>query len=166
MCGKKLMSSSFQYKPPLLKLPPKRRNSSNYIHRRDRDRRNFNFSNILPTDPTVQSLPSVIQANISNLSIDATRIGKGSLVHTALLVNGQAIEFVIDSGADEPLCKDKHAFTGPLRYDHTPIYTASGEVIYSQGIGRIGNFDNIYYVPELQLNLLSVSYLNNLGLSK
>ena len=82
-----------------------------------------------------------------------------------MLVNGQAIDFVIDSGADEPLCKDKHAFTGPLRYDHTPIYTASGEVIYSQGIGRIGNFDNIYYVPELQLNLLSVSYLNNLGLT-
>ena len=110
------------------------------------------------------SIPSVIHANVSN-SIDASRVGKDSLVHTALLVNGQAIDFVIDSGADEPLCKDKSAFTGPLRYDHTPILTASGQVIYTQGIGRIGNFDNIYYVPELQLNLLSVSYLNNLGLT-
>ena len=111
------------------------------------------------------SIPSAIQANVSKFSIDVTRVGKGSLVHTALLVKGQALDFVIDSGADEPLCKDKDAFNGTLRYDHTPIITASGQVIYTQGIGRIGNFDNIYYVPDLQLNLLSVSYLNNLGLT-
>lgn len=49
--------------------------------------------------------------------------------------------------------------------DKTPIRLANGLVIWSEGIGSIGNLHNVYYVPALSHNLLSVSYLNKLGFS-
>jgi hypothetical protein len=79
-----------------------------------------------------------------------------------LLAHGNAFEFIIDSGASTPMCKDKDAFStlNPMR---VPVKVANGNTIYTAGIGRIGNFENIYYVPELTFNLISVGYLNDLG---
>lgn len=52
-----------------------------------------------------------------------------------------------------------------LEPDHTPIRLANGMVIWTEGIGSIGNLNDVYYVPALSHNLLSVSYLNTLGFS-
>ena len=72
--------------------------------------------------------------------------------------------FVIDSGCSRPMCHERAAFTN-LQPDYTPVILADGKTIYTQGIGSIGNFNNIYYVPGLHFNLLSVSYLNELNLN-
>ncbi len=71
--------------------------------------------------------------------------------------------FIIDSGCSRPMCREQAAFTN-LQPDRTPVTLADGKVIYTRGIGSIGNFNRIYYVPDLQFNLLSVSYLSELGL--
>lgn len=60
------------------------------------------------------------------------------------------------------MCRDKSPFSS-LVYDHTPVHLANGSVIYTAGKGSIGNFHDIFYVPDLDYNLLSVSYLNRLG---
>ena len=70
--------------------------------------------------------------------------------------------FIIDSGCSQPMCRDRAAFT-TLYPDRTPVRLADGSVLYTQGVGSIGHFGNIYFVPDLQFNLLSVSYLNKLG---
>lgn len=48
--------------------------------------------------------------------------------------------------------------------DVQPVKLGDGKVIYTQGRGSIGNLHDVFYVPDLQFNLLSVSYLNELGL--
>lgn len=70
--------------------------------------------------------------------------------------------FIIDSGASRIMVNQKAAFCS-LRPDKTPISLANGSVIYSAGIGSIGPFNNVYYVPQLTKNLLSVSYLNEMN---
>ena len=70
--------------------------------------------------------------------------------------------FIIDSGCSQPMCKDRRYFTS-LVYDKTPVHLANGQVIYTAGKGSIGGFHDIYFVPDLDHNLLSVSYLNHLG---
>lgn len=72
--------------------------------------------------------------------------------------------FIIDSGCSKPMCKDLSAFTN-LIPDKTPVQLADGSITYTEGIGSIGDFHNIYYVPALQYNLLSVAYLNDLSFS-
>ncbi len=74
----------------------------------------------------------------------------------------QHFQMVIDSGATRPMCKQKSAFHN-LRPDRTPVRLADGTLLYTAGIGSIGKFDNIYYVPKLKFNLLSVGYLNDQG---
>jgi hypothetical protein len=74
----------------------------------------------------------------------------------------QSVVMVIDSGASKPMCKERSAFT-EMTPDHTPVRLANGQIICTEAIGSIGNFSNIYYVPNLQFNLLSVGYLNDLG---
>lgn len=70
---------------------------------------------------------------------------------------------VIDSGASKTLVNDINSFN-ILNPDHTPINVADGNVIYTEGIGRIGCLDDIYFVPELKFNLISVSHLTSLGI--
>jgi hypothetical protein len=69
---------------------------------------------------------------------------------------------VIDSGASLPMCYQKEAFNYIVP-DYTPVKLGNGQVIYSRGKGNVGNLTNVYYVPDLAFNLLSVTYLNNLG---
>jgi hypothetical protein len=72
--------------------------------------------------------------------------------------------FIIDSGASKPMCKDISMFDA-MQTDNTPVKLANGTIIYTKGKGRIGNFNNIFYIPDLKHNLLSVGYLNDLGYS-
>ena len=72
--------------------------------------------------------------------------------------------FIVDSGASRIMINQKAAFCS-LRPDKTPISLANGSVIYSAGIGSVGPFNNVYYVPKLTKNLLSVSYLNEMNFS-
>jgi len=60
------------------------------------------------------------------------------------------------------MCNDPHYFNN-LVPDFTSIQLGDGKLIYSRGRGTIGNLQNIYFVPELRYNLLSISYLRDLG---
>jgi hypothetical protein len=71
--------------------------------------------------------------------------------------------FIIDSGASRPMSYQRECFSN-LVEDVQPVKLGNGNVIYTQGRGSIGNLRDVYYVPDLQFNLLSVSYLNELGL--
>jgi len=62
------------------------------------------------------------------------------------------------------MCNNKVYFKNIVQ-DKTPILVGSGQIIYSQGRGSIGPLHDVYYVPDLTSNLLSISYLNKLGLS-
>ena len=107
---------------------------------------------------TLYAFPTIIQENMCVPSIN---------LETAIttLIAGTNPDFnpifIIDSGCTRPMCKDKHAFTS-LVPDKTPVRIADGSIIFTEGIGTIGNFHNIYYVPALEFNLMSVSYLNEL----
>jgi hypothetical protein len=70
--------------------------------------------------------------------------------------------FIIDSGCSRPMCNDRRFFS-QLCDDYTPVKLADNNIIYTKGIGTIGNFPNIYFVPDLKYNLMSVSYLVELG---
>ena len=83
---------------------------------------------------------------------------------TLCLVNTVLPIFVIDSGASLPMCYQPEVFHN-LVPDNTPIYLGDGNVIYARGRGSIGILDNVYYVPSLKFNLMSVAYLNQLGFS-
>jgi hypothetical protein len=63
-----------------------------------------------------------------------------------------------------PMCYQPEVFHD-LVPDNIPIYLGDGNVIYARGRGSIGILDNVYYVPSLKFNLMSVAYLNQLGFS-
>ena len=71
--------------------------------------------------------------------------------------------FIIDSGASRPMSYQLECFSN-LVEDVQPVKLGDGNVIYTQGRGSIGNLHDVFYVPDLKFNLLSVSYLNGLGL--
>ena len=60
------------------------------------------------------------------------------------------------------MCYQLHAFSD-LVSDCTSIRLGDGELIYTHGRGTVHNLPNIYYVPDLRFNLLSVRYLLDLG---
>jgi hypothetical protein len=70
--------------------------------------------------------------------------------------------FIIDSGATHSMSYERQYFTDmkPLR---VPITVGNGNVIFTNAIGNIGNLKNVYYVPHLKYNLLSVAHLNDHG---
>jgi hypothetical protein len=70
--------------------------------------------------------------------------------------------FIIDSGCSRPMCNDRRFFS-QLCDDNTPVKLADNNIIHTKGIGTIGNFSNIYFVPDLKYNLMSVTYLTELG---
>jgi len=71
--------------------------------------------------------------------------------------------FIIDSGASRPMSYQKECFSN-LVEDVQPVKLGDGNLIYTKGRGSIGNLHDVFYVPDLKFNLLSVSYLNELGL--
>jgi len=74
----------------------------------------------------------------------------------------QAVNFIIDSGSTHDVCHIREAFTN-LKSDHTPVQVADGSVIYTDGIGRIGPFNDVYFIPDFKHNLLSVVKMNERG---
>jgi hypothetical protein len=60
------------------------------------------------------------------------------------------------------MCNDPTYFKDIVP-DFTQIELGDGKIIHSRGRGRIGNLENIYFVPDLRYNLLSISYLRDLG---
>ena len=60
------------------------------------------------------------------------------------------------------MCYQRKAIVD-IEPDTIPIQIGNGNIIYSHGRGRIGTLSDVYYVPDLQFNLLSVAHLNTLG---
>jgi len=83
-------------------------------------------------------------------------------VYSLFVQNDYFPLFIIDSGCSQPMCRERDAFND-LQPNRTPIRLANNSIIFTQGIGTIGRFKNVYYVPELHFNLMSVSYLIQMG---
>jgi hypothetical protein len=101
--------------------------------------------------PTTLENPKTSPYLIFNLSSQANPINKLPI-------------FIIDSGASLPMCYQSEVFTDMIP-DNTPVKLGDGEIIYARGRGTVGTLRDVYFVPDLKFNLLSVHYLNNLGLS-
>ena len=108
-----------------------------------------NFTLLSDTQQIIQSLPYIIY------SVAKTQ-QKSNKPQKLLPI------FIIDSGASISMCYQRNLFTN-LSYVHIPIKLGDGNVIYALGRGTVANLKDIYYVPDLKFNLLSVSYLTNLG---
>ena len=84
--------------------------------------------------------------------------------------------WILDSGATSHICGERAAFSS-IRPCKQHITTATGEESEVLGIGRIrltlcsskGRkpliLKNVYYVPSIQMNLISVSQLNEMGIT-
>jgi hypothetical protein len=88
----------------------------------------------------------------------------------AINYNGPDDEWLIDSGASTHVTRDKNLLTSvqEVAPGHSNIRTAGGKIfpISRQGIAQLKRnkaVKQVFYIPELRNNLLSVGKLTNLG---
>ena len=68
------------------------------------------------------------------------------------------IQWIVDSGCTRHTCSQRSAFT-TMAPHHATMQTADGEGYHTKGIGTVGQFTDVYYMPDFKINLLSVSQL-------
>ena len=122
-------------------------------------RKNTKKSICLSTVST-SSRVTVSELNVNFIYLDSGSVGRLN-AFSAIPSSSTGLQFIIDSGCSHPLCNVKSAFQD-LKPSKLPINVANGSVMFTAGIGSIGKFKDIFYVPDLTHNLLSVSYLNKL----
>ena len=81
-------------------------------------------------------------------------------VHALVAGTSSSPSFIIDSGASRHMVSTKEAFTSLDMSKGPPIVLGDDSLTESLGKGRIdldhGKFNNVFYVPGLASNLLSV----------
>ena len=77
-----------------------------------------------------------------------------------------SVRFILDSGCSSHMCADKTKFD-TLNYLHrqVTIEVADGQHIYAEAVGTIGILEDVYYVPDLKKNLISISAFDKKGYS-
>lgn len=70
--------------------------------------------------------------------------------------------FILDSGSTDTHTNDLKILDNYTK-SNLPVETASGEMVFSEAVGNVGDIRNIRYTPKFQDNLLSVWHLNELG---
>ena len=77
-----------------------------------------------------------------------------------------SVRFILDSGCSSHMCADKTKFD-TLNYLHrqVTIEVADGQHIYAEAVGTIGILKDVYYVPDLKKNLISISAFDKKGYS-
>ena len=75
-----------------------------------------------------------------------------------------SVRFIMDSGCSSHMCADKFKFD-TLNYldEKVAIEVADGQHIYAEAIGNIGILEEVYYVPKLKRNLMSISVFDKKG---
>jgi hypothetical protein len=73
-------------------------------------------------------------------------------------------DFIFDSGSSRHMCGVLEYFD-ELEEEYGNVALGDGNIIDSLGVGRIGILENVLYVPELTLGLISMSELDKEGYS-
>jgi hypothetical protein len=68
-------------------------------------------------------------------------------------------DFLVDSGANRHICKDRHLFTH-FCPKTIAITVANGITEYAEGEGHIGDLFGVLYCPEFTYNILSVTAIS------
>lgn len=92
---------------------------------------------------------------------------------TALSVNVQNNVWYVDSGATNHMCNNKELMFDFMVTKQIEVNVANGEKVLTEGQGRVKvnlknglrTISNVYYIPKLSTNLLSVSELVRKGFS-
>lgn len=91
---------------------------------------------------------------------------------TALSVNVQSELWYVDSGATSHMCRDRHIMKDFVEESSLQVIVANGDKLSTMGRGTvqvklrngvIKTISDVYYVPNLTANLLSVSAMVNKG---
>ena len=111
-----------------------------------------------------------IKANCMSNQMDSTQRASSL---TDGCKSGLATTWFLDSGATSHMCRYREMFA-TLEPKKQSIVLASGESIYSEGIGKVRlvtkenqmfELENVWYVPQLCMNFISVSKLLISGMS-
>jgi hypothetical protein len=73
--------------------------------------------------------------------------------------------WILDSGATGHFCNDERLFSELNTDVSINVLAADSSVMKSKGVGTVGVYSNVHYVPDLSCNLLSVSELMRHGFS-
>lgn len=101
-----------------------------------------------------------------------TKMDESKTLLTALSANIEADSWYIDSGATSHMCCDRSVMCDFVSTKSLEVKVANGDKLYTEGIGTvrikltngiIKTISNVYYVPRLSGNLLSVSSMVKKG---
>jgi hypothetical protein len=74
------------------------------------------------------------------------------------------VEFIFDSGGSRHMCPNIDYFDFLVK-DYGDISLGNGSIIHSYGVGNVGMLKDVLYVPNLVVGLISVSELDEDGMS-
>jgi hypothetical protein len=96
-----------------------------------------------------------------------TRFESASLAQeNEVVIFSKNESFIIDSGCSSHMCGNLDLFdTYTMLDQEVLVELANGLVTEVKARGRVGPFTEVYYVPELTKNLISVSQLDRVGYS-
>lgn len=106
--------------------------------------------------------------NMSNMK----KVDESKALLTALSANIEADSWYIDSGATSHMCCDRSVMCDFVKSKSLEVKVANGDKLYTEGTGTvriklangaIKTVSNVYYVPKLSGNLLSVSSMVKKG---
>ena len=96
--------------------------------------------------------------------------GQRERVHALVVGTSSSPSFIIDSGASRHMVSTKETFSSLDMSKGPPIVLGDDSITDSLGKGRIdldhGKFNNVFYVPSLASNPLSVYQKTHIGSPK
>ena len=98
------------------------------------------------------------QIDISKNGVVKTRI-----VIFAEIAPGVRIQIIFDTGANRHAFKDINLFSNIRKTGLAEIKTADGTLIYTETMGDIMWLQDVYFAPELEFNVISISQLDVSG---
>ena len=76
---------------------------------------------------------------------------------------GVRVQIIFDSGANHHVFKNFWRFNNVRKTDNAEIKTADGNLINTNTVGDVLWLSNVYYAPNLEFNVISISHLDNQG---
>ena len=104
-------------------------------------------------------------ANNNEVNVMYCDIETYSLVASSVIgkINDGTATFYWDSGAGKAICWIREYFDEIEDNASLKITIGNGASYYAKGKGRIGEINNVYYVPDLRFNLLPVGVFADHG---
>ena len=83
---------------------------------------------------------------------------------TAVTLFQNSVRFILDSGCTKHMCASRSKFdTFKVLPQPVSIEVADGNFIHAVAMGTIGLLTDVYYVPQLRRNLISISAFDKQG---